>query len=123
MGSLWLVRILLAGMSNMLSNIVAAALAPAPDLMVVGSAAEKDDLAAQVRATRADAVVTWAIQPHDGEPFRPLLLGLPTLKVIAIAGDGSSGFVHEMRLVSSRLAEVSSSMLQAAVRGEHQQPR
>src|SRR5437868_332364 len=83
------VRIILAGMSNMLANIVAAALAP--DIVVVGSAGEDDDVAAEVCATRAEALVTQALQPENGELYRPLLIGFPTLKVIAIAGDGGSG--------------------------------
>jgi hypothetical protein len=112
------VRILLAGMSNMLANIVAAALALAPDVVVVGSASEDDDVAAEVRATRAEALVTQALQPESGEIFRPLLVCFPALKVIAIAGDGGSGFVHELRLASTRLAELSAAALQAALRGE-----
>lgn len=108
-------RILLAGMSNMLANIVAAALAP--DVVVVGSAGEDDDIAAEVCATRAEALITQALQPENGELYRPLLIGFPTLKVIAIAGDGS-GFVHELRLASTRLAELSAGALQAALRGE-----
>lgn len=111
-------RILLAGMSKMLANIVAAALALAPDVVVVGAAREDDDVAAEIRKTRADAVVTQALQPQNGEPFRPLLLGFPALKVIAMAADGSSGFVHELRLVSTCLAELSSGTLQAALVGE-----
>jgi DNA-binding NarL/FixJ family response regulator len=113
-------RILLTGMSNMLANIVAAALAPAPDIAIVGSVGENHDVAAEVRAAHVDAVVAQTMQPQNGEAFRSLLLGFPALKVIAIADDGSSGFVHELRLVSSRLVELSSSTLQAALRGEPQ---
>ena len=111
-------RILLAGMSQMLADVVAAALAFAPDIVVVGSAGEDDEVGAIVRTTRADAVVTQVLEPQNGEVFRPLLLGFPALRLIAIAGDGSSGFVHELRLVSTRLVELSSSTLQAALRGE-----
>jgi DNA-binding NarL/FixJ family response regulator len=112
------VRILLAGMSKMLANIAAAALALAPDIVVVGAAREDDDVAGEIRATHADAVVTQVGQPQNSEAFHPLLLGFPALKVIAIADDGSSGFVHELRLASTRLAELSSATLQAALRGE-----
>jgi hypothetical protein len=102
----------------MLANIVSAALVLAPDIVVVGSAGEDDDVAAEVRATRAEALVTQALRPENGEIFRPLLLGIPTLKVIAIAGDGGSGFLHELRLASTRLAELSAGALQAALEGE-----
>jgi hypothetical protein len=62
--------------------------------------------------------VTQAAEPQNGEAFRSLLLGYPALKVVAIGGDGSRGFVHELRLISTRLEELSSSTLQAALRGE-----
>jgi hypothetical protein len=112
------VRVLLAGMSKLLANIVAATLALAPDIVLVGVNGEEEDVATTVSATRADALVTQANEPQDGEAFRPLLLGFPALKVIAIGGDGSRGFLHELRLVSTRLEELSSSSLLAALRGE-----
>jgi hypothetical protein len=112
------VRVLLAGMSELLANIVAATLALAPDIVLVGADGEDEDVLATVGATRADAVVTQAKEPQDGEAFRRLLLGFPALKVVAIGGDGSRGFLHELRLVSTRLEELSSSSLLAALRGE-----
>jgi hypothetical protein len=112
------VRVLLAGMSKLLANIVAATLAVAPDIVLVGAEGEDDEIPAAVRTTRADAVVTQSIEPQNGEAFRQLLLGFPALKVIAIGGDGSRGFLHELHLVSTRLEELSSNSLQAALRGE-----
>jgi hypothetical protein len=112
------VRVLLAGMSQLLANIVAATLAVVPDVVVVGAEGEDDDVPAAVRTTHADAVVTQAVEPQNGEAFRPLLLGFPALKVIAIGGDGSRGFLHELCLVSTRLEELSSSSLLAALRGK-----
>jgi hypothetical protein len=111
------VRVLLAGMSKLLANVVAATLALAPDVVLVGGDGEDEDVLTTVGATRADALVTQANEPQDGDAFRPLLLGFPALKVIAIGGDGSRGFLHELRLVSTRLEELSSSSLLAALRG------
>jgi hypothetical protein len=112
------VRVLLAGMSKLLANIVAATLALAPDIVLVGVDGEDEDVVTTIGATRADALVTQANEPQDGEAFRPLLLGFPALKVIVIGGDGSRGFLHELRLVSTCLEELSSNSLLAALRGE-----
>jgi len=111
------VRILLAGMSKMLANVVSAALAPAADIVVTGST-DADDLSAALRATNADAVVTPALRPENGEAFRSLLLGFPAVKVIAIARNGRSGYSHELQLASNRLTELSSSTLLGALRGD-----
>jgi hypothetical protein len=103
-------------MSNMLADIVTAALAPAPDIVIARAANERRGIAAEVRATRPDAVITQTARPGNGEAFHGLLLSFPALKVIAIASDGSSGFVHQLRLMSSPVRELSAGTLQAALR-------
>jgi hypothetical protein len=51
-----LMRILLAGMSTMLTGIVTAALEQSLDITIAGVASESNDLAAQVGSAQADAV-------------------------------------------------------------------
>jgi DNA-binding NarL/FixJ family response regulator len=108
-------RILLAGMSTMLTGIVTAALEQSPDITIAGVASASNDLAVQVRSLQADAVVIQVAEPGESGLFRPLLLSFPTLKVIAISSDGKGGFLHEMRPRSMRLVELSAATLLAAL--------
>jgi hypothetical protein len=110
-------RILLAGMSNMLTSVINAALGESQDIIIAGATSEHDDLAARIRAAQADAVVMQVAKPSDPERFRPLLLSFPALKVIAITGDGKRGFLHEMHLRSIQLLGLSSATLLTALRG------
>jgi hypothetical protein len=110
------VRILLAGMSNMLSSIVTAALAQAPDLVVAGQIGRDEDLTAQISLTNADAVITQSGTPGAVERFVPLLRRFPELKVVAIHSASNSSFVHQLRPYSARLPELSADVLQAVLR-------
>jgi hypothetical protein len=109
------VRILLAGMSNMLSNIVTAALASAPDIVIAGHVADTEDLASQIRSTGADAVIVQTSRPNTAANFLPLLRTFSTLKVVAIDATGR-GFLHQLRPYSFRLTEVSAGVLLSALR-------
>jgi DNA-binding NarL/FixJ family response regulator len=109
------VRILLAGMSNMLSSIITAALAQAPDLVVVGQIGDEEDLTTQISLTNADAVITQSGRPGAIERFVPLLRRFPELKVVAIHGASNKGFVHQLRPCSTRLSELSADVLQAVL--------
>jgi DNA-binding NarL/FixJ family response regulator len=110
-------RILLAGTSQMLTNIIAAALQQSPDMVVAGVANERSSLTRRIRATRAEAVIMQVVEPGDFEHFRPLLLSFPRLKVIGITGDGQSAFVHELHPHSMQLTELSTATLLAALQG------
>jgi hypothetical protein len=103
-------------MSNMLSDIVAAAVAHASDITVAGQVGENGDLAAKVRLVGADAVIVQSDQPHAVEIFAALLHNFPALKVIAIRGDCSSGYLHQLRPYSIRLPELSADLLRSALR-------
>jgi DNA-binding NarL/FixJ family response regulator len=115
-GTFLYVRILLAGMSNMLSSIVTAALAQAPDLSVVGHVREDEDLAAQISLTHADAVIARSSRPGAIENFVPLLNRFPALKLVAVDNASNSGFVHQLRPYSIRLPELSADLLQSVLR-------
>jgi hypothetical protein len=117
------VRILLAGMSNMLSSIITAALAQAPDLVVAGQVWDDEDLTGQISLTNADAVITQSSAPGAIERFVPLLRRFPGLKVVAIESASNSGFVHQLRPYSTRLPELSADVLQAVLRAPVAPPR
>jgi hypothetical protein len=122
MEALQQVRVLLAGMSNMLSNIITGALAQAPDIVVTGQVGKDADLAAEVRGVSADGVIVQTSQPEAGEVFAPLLRIFPALRVLAIDAAGRNGFVHELRLFSIPVAELSADVLQSALRARSAPP-
>ena len=109
-------RVLLAGMSNMLSSLVTAAIAQAPDIVVTGRVGENADLAAKLGLTPADAVVVQTDRPEAAESFMSLMGLFPALKVVAIDGGGNSGFLYHLRLHSIRLPELSADLLQSVLR-------
>lgn len=78
---------LLAGMTNMLFQIVSSVLAQSPESVLVGRVNSEAEVAAHVRLT------------GDGETAWPLLYKFPELKVVTIASSGCNGFVHEVRPV------------------------
>jgi hypothetical protein len=102
-------------MSNMLSNIITAALAHAPDIVVAGNVGEYEDIASEVRLNTADAVIVQVRQPSAAEDFVILLRSFPALKIVAIDRTGS-GFVHQLRPYSVRIAELSAELLQSVLR-------
>jgi hypothetical protein len=103
-------------MSNMLSNVLTAALAQAPDIVVAGNVGEGEDLASEIRLASADALILQSSQPGAAESFAPLLRRFPALKVVAIDGTGRRGFVHQLHPYSIRLAKLSADVLQSALR-------
>ena len=109
-------RILLAGMSNMLSNIVAAALAQAPDIVVAGRVANEAELAASIRRESADAVIVQTGEPAAPARFTALLQGFPDLKVVAIDPSGKRGALHQLRPYSLHFTDVSVDTLLSALR-------
>jgi chemotaxis response regulator CheB len=110
------VRILLCGMSNMLVSVITGVLARFPDMTVVGRAGANDDLFTMIGSTQADVVMTQSADPDRIADFEPLLRGFPVLKVVAIAVDGNSGCLHELRPCSLPLPELSAELLSTALR-------
>jgi len=100
----------------MLSSIVTAALAQAPDIAVAGRIDNEEDLAAGIRSSSADAVIVQTSHPDDAVNFIPLLRSFPALKIVAIDSTGRGGCLHQLRPYSIRLAELSADTLQLALR-------
>jgi hypothetical protein len=103
----------------MLSSIITAALAEAPDIVVAGQIGEGEDLAAEVRATGAEAVIIETSRRPAAGSFAPLLGLSPilkVLKVVAIDSADGSGFVHELHLCKIPIAEFSCDALLSVLR-------
>jgi hypothetical protein len=109
---------LLAGMTNMLFQIVSSVLAQSPESVLVGHVDSEEEVGAHVRLTRADVVMMQSKCPGDGETAWPLLYQFPELKVVTIASSGRNGFVHEVRPVVPPLLDLSTETLYAALRSD-----
>jgi hypothetical protein len=109
------VRILLAGMSNMLGSIVTAAIAQMPDGVVAGHVNSIEDLAPEIGSTGVNAVIVQTNRPEAVQTFAPLLRSFPALRVVAIDGTGTNGYVHRLCPCSARIPELSVRTLQSAL--------
>ncbi len=103
-------------MSNLLATIVTGALAPFPDMVVAGRVDGEFDLSAQIRSEQADVVMMPATEPDRAADFEPLLREFPMLKVVAIRVGGDRGCLHELRVYSLPLAELSADALNTVLR-------
>jgi chemotaxis response regulator CheB len=109
------VRVLLVGMSNLLSNIITAALADVPEIVVAGKVGDGEDIHSQIRLAGADAVILQSSEPGSADQFMSLLLRSPALTVVAIDASANNGFIHRLRLCSTGLAVLSAGALQSAL--------
>jgi hypothetical protein len=82
----------------------------------VGRIADDGDLESEIRLTSADAVIVHTNHPSAAAAFIPLLHTFPALKVVAIDTTGRGGFLHQLRLYSIGLADVSADVLLSALR-------
>jgi hypothetical protein len=103
-------------MSTMLSDIMRAALAEAPWIAIAGNITRDADIAREVRLANADAVISEIREPGVSANFTALLQSFPALKVVAIDSASKTGYVHQLRLCSTHLAELSAETLQSALR-------
>lgn len=106
-------------MPTLLLDILRPLVASEPDMTVVGQVSDGDLLAAAQR-TRANVVLV-AQKANDRreehEEYKQLLLQQPLLKVLAIANDGKSGSLYELRPQRVPLGDMSAAVLRQAIRG------
>jgi hypothetical protein len=57
------------------------------------------------------------LDPGNADALLPLLWDCPAVRVLAIDCNCGNGFMHELRLRATRLADLSAAGLAAAVRG------
>lgn len=93
------IRVLLAAMPTILSDIVQAVAAEAPDLEIVGHVGPEADLDAAVDAFVADVVVTTTTRTHPAVCER-LLFKHPRLRVLSLMEGARIGTMD--RLVPHR---------------------
>jgi DNA-binding NarL/FixJ family response regulator len=111
------IRVLLAGMPTLMLDIIHHVVAAQPDMAIVGTAG--DDLPTAAQHARADVLVVG----HDNAQaerdfYLSLLLRSPQLRVLALADDGKSGWLYDLRPRRKRLQEISARSLASAIRGK-----
>jgi hypothetical protein len=111
------IRILLARMPKMLSEILSSLVASEPDMVVAGWLEAEEDLLAAARRARATVLLVGHGARQEREEYASLLLRRPRLKVVAVAGDGRTGALYELRPERVPLGEMSAAALRSAIRG------
>jgi len=115
------IRILLGRMSPLLLDMLHHVVASNTNMTVVGQVGDADLLAA-VRQTRADVVLVGQKVKDERKRYGPLLLRRPRLKVLAIAHDGRTGSLYELRPRRVHLGELSADALYRAMRQDWAKP-
>ena len=110
------IRVLFAHMPKLLLDIVRKVVESAPDMTVAGETADRE-LAPAAKRLRADVVLVAQGAGQSDSDYVTLLRKRPSLKVLAITGDGKSGTLHEMRPYRIPLGEMSADTLRDAIRG------
>lgn len=114
------IRILLASLPRLLSDVLTETIKEQPDMAVVdwseGNGSEGGTLADAVVTSGADAVIIGVASDSVPVAYRDLLCGNPRLKVLAIVGEGRRGWLYEVGPHQVLLGQMSPSGLLARLR-------
>lgn len=112
-------RVVLGTMPPLLGDIVRETLINQTDLEVLAEVGTRGEIDSAVTSTRADVAIL-GIGPSDWSSLdtllRELLASHPTLRVIALASDGRSGYVYRLEPRTVAIADVSPTALVQAIR-------
>ncbi len=114
------IRILLAGMSPMLLDMIKDIVALHARMMVAGTMEDMADIRAAVKETRADVVILNEPAKGPLQDHQELLYSRPRLGVLSITSDGRQFFLHRLRPVRTALGEVSPDSLVQAIHSSAQ---
>jgi hypothetical protein len=103
-------------MPTLMLDIVHHVVATQPDMVIVDKV-DAAELSAAVQRTRADVVVIGHDENGERNLFLSLLLRRPQLRVLAIADDGKSGCLYDLRPRRVRIGKISAGSLAEAIRG------
>jgi hypothetical protein len=109
-------RILLARMPKMLLDILCHIVGSELDMVIIGQAKDDEDLLVAAQQTRANVVLVGQTEEDERKKYASLLLRRPRIKVIAIAGDGRTALLYELRPQRIALGEMSADALREAIR-------
>jgi hypothetical protein len=117
-GRLKQIRILLARMPKMLLDILSHIVASEHDMVIIGWVKDDEDLLMVAQRTRANVILVGHTAEDERQKYASLLLRRPRIKVVAIASDGRTGLLYELRPQRIPLGEMSADALRSAIRGQ-----
>jgi hypothetical protein len=103
-------------MSRLLGDLVKGIVASADEAAVVAELDNETGLESAVESTRANFVIAALDEHALSEPYLSLFEHRPLVKVLAIAGDGDTGSLWELRPDRVALGEVCPASLLTALR-------
>ena len=115
------VRVMLAGMPRMLTDILKTVLAAKLDFQFVGELAGISGVENAAQDVAADVVIIGVPDNADTADFARALCRWPRL-VIAIDADGRRATLHELKSATRSLGEISPAKLIAALRSGSASP-
>ena len=110
------IRVVLAGLPRMLTDIVHRVLAEAPDLEITHTLAGFEGLMDALDQNDADVVVTGLGPNAAIDRFASILRAHPSLRIFALEGDGRQAVMYELQPHSVPLGDVSPEGLIEAIR-------
>jgi len=103
-------------MPRLLRDIVRMVVSLDSGISVVGEVPADADVAERIAATEAAFVVCGNGSDDAVDPM-PLLARFPRLRVLAVAGDGATGLLYELRPYRERIGPLSAQLLVETIRG------
>ena len=110
------VRVLVAQLPGMLSDIICKLLASEENIELVGEVTEAQELLGVMDRTGADVVILGLEDSELPARANQLLSEHPACRVLGVAGDGRAAFLYELRPYRVPLGEVSPEVLVKAIR-------
>lgn len=111
-------RILIAGIPQILRELIERAVAAQPDMEVVGSSADDTRLAETLAEVDADVVIVGTADHDLTPPAKDILARRARLKVIGIADADGEVFLWRLRPERSPVRAVKPSEIVAAIRDD-----
>jgi DNA-binding NarL/FixJ family response regulator len=111
------IRVLLAELPRMLSEIIESVIADQQDMSIVGAIDSRDRVTSALVRTPADVVIVGLRDAETTASLNRVLLEQPRLKLLAISGDERSSYLYELRPHTVSLGDISPQGLVDAIRG------
>ncbi len=109
-------RVVLAALPRMVSGLVRQVLADHPDIEIVAEVGVRADVVPLLATTRAAVAIVGLAEGESPLECSTLLRAYPGLSIVAIAADGRTGYLCDVRVQVGVLLELSSDALLAALR-------
>lgn len=115
------IRVLIAGMPQLLADVIRGTLRQHPDLRLLDETTSADALLAPAQTEVPDVLIVGLEGSAIPAFCRPLLYGNPHLKVLAVSTTGEDTALYELRPHRVALGNVTPSGLVDAIRGSFQE--